>query len=121
MNCRLNSTVVCVALNALLAAGCANLPQAPNALQMANLLTVGPAVMARPGNDQCEGLNALSDGEAAAKLDIAELMLQQLRARANLNNEAACRLPPEARNKIMAAYRNSVRNPDRKTFRAPAK
>ena len=89
MNCRLNRSVVCIAFNALLAAGCANLPQPPNALQVANLSTVGPAVTSHPGREQCEGLNALSDAEAAARLDIAELMLRQLRARAKLDNEAA--------------------------------
>jgi photosystem II stability/assembly factor-like uncharacterized protein len=66
-------------------------------------------------------LNALSDSDAAARLDIAELTLRQLRDQAEVSNEGACKLPAEARNKVMAAYRKTFRSPDRATFRAPAK
>ena len=109
------SIFISIAFAALLASGCANVTQVPYAT------TLVAADRTTTGARSCDGLNALSDREAAARLDIAELALHQFRERANVDNEGACKLPAEARNKIMAAYRNTFRNPDRNTFRSPAK
>lgn len=97
-----------IVVAALLSAGCTNMLSPPAAETGAS---------ATP----CRGLNLLSDRAAAAKLDIAELTLRQLRDQAAVDNEGVCELPTVARNKIMAAYRISFKNPDRKTFRSPAK
>ena len=99
----------------LLAAGCANVSQTPNAP------TFTAAIQTSQNTAQCNGLNALSDRDAALRLDIAELTLRQLREQAGVSNEGACDLPVETRNRIMATYRKTFRNPDRATFRAPAK
>ena len=120
MNCQSDRSVVSIMLTALLVTACVNLPPASKLPQVPGP-AVDSSVSPRPGPAQCEGLNALSDGDAATRLDIAELTLRQLRVQAKVDNEGACKLAPAVRNKIMAAYGNSFRNPDRKTFRAPAK
>ena len=97
----------------LLLAGCANLQPPETRIVAATNTTARMA--------QCEGLNTLSDHDAAARLDIAELALRQLRDQAGVDNDNACKLPAVARNKIMAAYRSTFKNPDRKTFVSPAK
>ena len=107
---RISVSIVCTAL---LLAGCATVQQSPDAQTVAAATTSSVA--------PCDGLNALSDRDAAAGLDIAELTLRQLRDQARVDNEGACKLSVVARNTIMAAYRNTFRNPDRKKFVAPAK
>ena len=96
---------ISIAFAALLASGCANVVPVPYAT------TLVAADRTTTGAQSCDGLNALSDLEAAARLDIAELTLRQLRERANVDNEGACKLPAEARNKIMrrTAIRFAIR------------
>ena len=118
MNCLHKRIVTGVSslLVAIVIAGCAGVAAPPNQLSAAISAESTPT-----NAGQCAGLNALSDRDAAARLDIAELALRQLRVQAKVDNEGACKLDYEARNKIMAAYRRSFRNPDRATFRSPAK
>ena len=72
---------ISIAFAALLASGCANVAQVPYAT------TLVAADRTTTGAQSCDGLSALSDREAAARLDIAELTLRQLRERANVDNE----------------------------------
>ena len=93
-----NRITVYIVCTALLLAGCANVQQSPDARLVVATTTSSVA--------QCDGLNALSDRDAATRLDIAELTLRQLRDQARVDNVGACKLPPVARNTIMAAYRS---------------
>ncbi|MEO8386278.1 MAG: hypothetical protein ABI583_13605, partial [Betaproteobacteria bacterium] len=96
----------------LMIAGCAQVP--PTAVTVARSASVASA-------DRCAGLNALSDADAAARLDIATVVLAKLRTATGQTNEQVCALPQANVNRIMLADRNKYRNADRKTFRAPAK
>ena len=69
----------------------------------------------------CDALRAADDDTAATALDLPVLVLAKLKEIGKTDNTGVCRMPEDARNKIMASYRNSFKNPDRKKFRAPAK
>ena len=97
---------------ALMIAGCAQVPPTPFAASSPAPVAAAP---------HCAGLNALSDADAAARLDIAPVVLVKLRAASGQSNEQVCALPQTEVNRIMLADRNKYRNADRKTFRAPSK
>ena len=69
----------------------------------------------------CALLNATNDITAAGKLDLPVLMLTKIKEISKTDNQGVCLMAPDDRNKIMAVYRNSFKNPDRKKFKAPAK
>ena len=48
-------------------------------------------------------------------------MLVKIKEIGKTDNQGVCLMVPDDRNKIMAVYRNSFKNPDRKKFKAPAK
>jgi photosystem II stability/assembly factor-like uncharacterized protein len=100
-------------------AGCATAPT-PDP-QRITVAAAHPAPITPGHPEQCQGLNGLGDQEVAYKLDIAELMLRQLREIGKTDNEGACNMPYEARNKIMAEYRNKFRTPIRKAVRPASK
>ena len=69
----------------------------------------------------CATLNASDDNAAAARLDLPVLMLTKIKEISKTDNQGVCLMAPDDRNKIMAVYRDSFKNPDRKKFKAPAK
>ena len=105
-------TTVSGSLIALLAIGCAQLPQplVPTAAT-ANILEA----------NRCAGLNGVDDATLSARLDLEVVILKKLRATTGKTNEQICAMPDPEISKVLLADRNKYRNPDRKTFRAPAK
>jgi photosystem II stability/assembly factor-like uncharacterized protein len=84
--------------------------------------TTSPLNLANAGlPDPCLSLNALSNDAAATKLDIPQAMFVKMKEIAKTDNAGICTMPQAEREKTMLAYRNLYKNPDRKTFRAPAK
>ena len=106
------SSLVTALACVLTIAGCAQLPPTPAAVASPT-----PVV----DFDRCTGLNAMSDADTAARLDIAPVVLVKLRTASGQSNEQVCALPQAEINRIMLADLNKYRNADRKTFRAPAK
>jgi photosystem II stability/assembly factor-like uncharacterized protein len=84
--------------------------------------TASPLNLANAGlPDPCLSLNALSNDAAATKLDLPRDMFVKMKEIAKTDNAGICTMPQAEREKTMLAYRNLYKNPDRKTFRAPAK
>ena len=106
----LTITVSCPLMLAV--AGCAQLP--PPAVSTTNVPTIAQA-------DRCAALNGLADLELSKRLDIDAVVIGKLRAATGKTNEQICAMPEPEVNRILVADRNKYRNPDRKTFRAPAK
>ena len=90
-------------------------------VQMAPLQTGGVIVPTVEQRDRCAGLNDVPDAELASRLDMASVVLHKIRTATGRSNEQICRLTIADIDKVMLADRNRYRNPDRKTFRAPAK
>ena len=97
---------------ALLTGGCAQLP--PSSMSV----SIAPATVKTA---QCAGLNGLSDALVAARMDVTEVVIGKLRRATGKTNEQICAMPEPEMSRTMLADRNQYRNPDRKTFVAPAK
>jgi hypothetical protein len=92
------------------------------AVVMAGCATQAPVTSLRVASaDKCAAMNALSDRQVAAALDITELMVAKIKELAKTDNAGVCAMQPAKRAEVMVAYRNAFKNPDRKMFRAPAK
>ena len=105
-------TFIAVCAIALLTGGCAQLP--PSSMSV----SIAPATVKTA---QCAGLNGLSDALVAARMDVTEVVIGKLRRATGKTNEQICAMPEPEMSRTMLADRNQYRNPDRKTFVAPAK
>lgn len=92
--------------------GCAQLPQ--NAVPPT-------AVVAASGAVDCVNANALSDKAFAKTIDVTVQWLDALRTFGKTDNAGVCRMSWNERNDLMLAHRNTLKDPNRKTLRAPKK
>lgn len=103
-------------------AGCATERTHPSPVtQTDRSLTIETSALTTGTPAYCAGLNMLANDHAAAKLDLPVLMLTKIKEIGKTDNQGVCLMAPDDRNKIMAVYRSSFKNPDRKQFKAPAR
>ena len=105
-------TIIAVCAIALMTGGCAQLRPSSTSILIA------PAT---EKTAQCAGLNGLTDALVSARMDVTEVVIGKLRRATGKTNEQICAMTEPEMSRIMLADRNQYRNPDRKSFLAPAK
>ncbi len=69
----------------------------------------------------CAKLGTLPDADVSKTLDMNDFMLATLRKFGKTDNAGVCAMSWDERNNVMLAYRNTIKDPNRKALRAPSK
>lgn len=93
-------------------AGCAQLVTPP-------IETRAPLSASLPVD--CAKLGTVPDADVAKTLDMNDFMLTTLRKFGKTDNAGICAMSWDQRNNVMLAYRNTLKDPNRKSLRAPSK